>query len=115
VSTTLGATSGALVAPTGGVSEFDLNLPPLDPPAECVDVVMWRRAYALFNEHPAGPGGCSRCGGSYPCLANRLARAGLLTAVGLFNDDSNFWTEYARLLAFQPVTERRPPARDGRP
>lgn len=81
---------------------FDLGRPPLDPPAGCVDEVMWRRAHALFSEHPAGPGCCSRCGGTYPCLANRLARAGLRTAVGEVNADSVYWTVYARLLA-QPT------------
>jgi hypothetical protein len=75
---------------------------------------MWRRAHGLFSEHLEGSeSSCTRCGDVYPCRAVRLAWTGMLTAVGQVNDDSVYWTEYARLLALLPGTDL-PRAHGGR-
>ena len=81
----------------------------VEPPSDCIDVTIWRRARELELSHvPASDGGCSRCGGSFPCAGHRLAVAGLATAAGQSNIESSYWSTFAMILAFQDGVARRP-------
>jgi hypothetical protein len=78
------------------------------PPDGCIDAAVWRLAHGLHMDHCEGAdGSCARCGGVYPCLGQRLAQAGLATALGEANTDSDYWTAYARVLALHaPAADR---------
>jgi len=62
---------------------FDRNDPPVDPPAGCVNRLMWQVSRRLFADHQAGPDGwCVACRpySYYPCVARQLADLGLVSA-----------------------------------
>jgi hypothetical protein len=62
---------------------FDAEAPPIDPPHECVDLVMWAVARELFAEHDADPGQpCPSCQMAWPCPGNLLAQQGLTVSCG---------------------------------
>jgi hypothetical protein len=55
---------------------FDLEHPPQEPPAECVDALTWRLAYTLHTSHRPDVDGICSCGHAYPCSSARLAGRG---------------------------------------
>ena len=62
---------------------FDGN-PPIDPPAECVNPLVWRLSRSLLADHRSGPGGwCLLCQPAitYPCVVRQLADRGLTFAI----------------------------------
>lgn len=64
---------------------FDGQYPPINPPAGCVNHLMWRLSRRLFADHRPGPDGwCLNCRPaiSYPCIARQLADRGLAYAMG---------------------------------
>jgi hypothetical protein len=70
-----------------------------DSAVECMDAVTWRIAHDLYLRHAASlMGTCSRCGVAYPCRGRLLAAAGLVTASGERNSESDYWLAYARVL-----------------
>jgi hypothetical protein len=65
---------------------FDGRIPPSNPPAGCVNELMWRLSRRLFTDHRRGPEGrCLNCRPvqPYPCAARQLADLGLATAMGM--------------------------------
>jgi hypothetical protein len=66
---------------------FDPNAPPLAPPAECGQPLLWRVSRALWQAHqPATDGFCigEQCRAEtelWPCRTYRLAVVGLLASL----------------------------------
>ncbi|MEU7903641.1 hypothetical protein [Actinoplanes sp. NPDC049118] len=63
---------------------FDGQNPPIDPPAGCVNTLVWRLSRRLFADHRPGPDGwCLRCRPAitYPCMGRQLADRGLVYAM----------------------------------
>jgi hypothetical protein len=110
-----GPSSTACADTAWSSSDARLGTPTATPPDGCVDQAVWRLAHGLHAQHEMGADGrCARCDGTYPCVGQRLARTGLVTALGYVTTDSSYWTAYARVLAFHNATEP-PRLRDGRP
>jgi hypothetical protein len=66
-------------------SGSDGQQPPIEPPAGCVNRLMWRLARRLYADHRPGPDGwCLNCRPAieYPCVARQLADLGLARAMG---------------------------------
>ena len=61
---------------------IDWEHPPLDPPAQVVQPLMWRLAARLLHDHVgSGPEGrCRVCEVAWPCPARGYAERGLLAA-----------------------------------
>jgi hypothetical protein len=62
---------------------FDLNNPPAEPPADCLEPDKWREAYAIYIQHQPGKSGrclSKRCGERWPCLPHRPALRALMDA-----------------------------------
>jgi hypothetical protein len=62
------------------IIRFDPEDPPEQPPAGCVDPLLWRVAHALHLEHRPEPDNRCNCGEVFPCTRACLAARGLLTA-----------------------------------
>jgi hypothetical protein len=59
---------------------FDPQRPPVDPPLGCVDLLLWRCARQVFDDHQPGLDGfCVVCRPHrfYPCPGRELADLGL--------------------------------------
>ncbi len=59
---------------------YDPGEPPLDPPTECMNRLMWQLARRVFADHqPGSDGWCQACRPFqfYPCVGRQLANAGL--------------------------------------
>lgn len=79
---------------------FDPAAPPIDPPVECADLVMWAIARELFADHEAEPSDlCPSCLLASACPGNELARQGLAAACGADNAMTAYWRELARIRA----------------
>ncbi|HET6214591.1 MAG TPA: hypothetical protein VFE14_17130 [Micromonosporaceae bacterium] len=65
---------------------FDLEHPPDDPPQGVSQVMLWRVAIRLHQDHSVlvadrrQPPTCALCKGAWPCLGRRLAIRGLVAA-----------------------------------
>jgi hypothetical protein len=62
---------------------IDFDNPPAEPPAGCVNDLLWRTAYRLHTEHqPGADGWCVTCRPRqfHPCTGRRLAVFSLRTA-----------------------------------
>src|SRR5262245_10463717 len=58
---------------------FERDHPPIDPPAGCVNRLMWQIGRRLFADHQPGPDGfCQVCRPYqfYPCVGRQLADLG---------------------------------------
>jgi hypothetical protein len=63
---------------------FDGQNPPIEPPAGCLNLLVWRLSRRLFADHQPGPDGwCLLCRPAitYPCVARQLADQGLIYAM----------------------------------
>lgn len=63
---------------------FDGQNPPIEPPAGCVNPLVWRLARRLFADHQPGPDRwCLLCRPAitHPCVALQLADRGLAYAM----------------------------------
>ena len=63
---------------------FDGQHPPIEPPAGCVNPLVWRLSRRLLTDHQPGPDGwCLLCRPAitYPCVARHLADQGLAYAM----------------------------------
>lgn len=79
---------------------IDLDDPPVRPPAECVDPLMWRLARERFEQHRRGAtGNCATCPPWRPCADLRLARDGLATALGVNTSQSPFWVAFTKITS----------------
>ena len=61
------------------------QVPPIDPPADCLNPLLWLLARRLYADHQPGPDGwCLLCRPAivYPCMARQLADQGMETAMG---------------------------------
>ena len=68
------------------VLPFDPDDPPAQPPTCCVDELVWRMAFQLFQDHrPDRDGFCVTCvpGEFSPCVGQYLALRGFLEACRL--------------------------------
>ena len=61
-------------------SPFDIDDPPEEPPAGCVDPMLWELAHTLHLGHRPRPGGVCGCGEPHPCEGWWRAVAGLSAA-----------------------------------
>jgi hypothetical protein len=77
---------------------FDLAAPPIDPPEQCRDLVMWAAALELAAGHQGEGGRCADCGMPSPCDGARLAWRGLATACGVETDESPFWRDLSSII-----------------
>lgn len=71
---------------------YDHHNPPIDPPAACVNRLMWQLARRLFADHqPGADGWCTTCRPFqfYPCVGRQLADLGL--AGSLVQPDGMPW------------------------
>lgn len=68
---------------------FDLDAPPVEPPVECRDVLMWLIALELFHGHQPQP--CPQCKAGAHCEGRWLAQQGLLTACGEGRLMADYW------------------------
>jgi hypothetical protein len=66
---------------------FDPELPPIDPPREVTQPLLWATSRQVFGDHdvPDDRGGpmvprCALCDEPWPCNARRIAEHGLLAA-----------------------------------
>jgi len=65
------------------VLPFERDHPPIDPPAGCVNRLMWQLGRRLFADHQPGPDGfCQVCRPFqfYPCVGRQLADLGMASA-----------------------------------
>lgn len=87
---------------TGSVEVLDLDKPPVNPPAGCVNTALWRLARARFDEHRKNQvGECVTCPGWKQCSGLGLAKDGLATAMGREVKNSAFWLAYIEVCAVQ--------------
>lgn len=85
---------------------LDLDNPPVDPPAGCVDPFMWTLALAHLDEHSRhGTEQCPDCADGLRCPGRALARQGLLTACGIDNPMTNYWHGLASIRHRQHLQE----------
>jgi hypothetical protein len=59
---------------------YEPDEPPVDPPAECMNRLMWQLARRVFADHQPGPDSwCLVCRPFqfYPCVGRQLANVGL--------------------------------------
>lgn len=80
------------------VMTIDGDHPPVDPPEDCKDPVMWRLAREHFARHEkTSTGHCGTCPGWKSCPGTSLPRAGLATAMGWRVEESPYWTAFASI------------------
>ncbi|GAA0730073.1 hypothetical protein GCM10010199_45040 [Dactylosporangium roseum] len=86
------------------VLPYNRTNPPLDPPAQCRNRLMWQVSRRLFGDHQPGPDGwCQVCRPYqyYPCVGRQLADIGM-EAAHLVPDGSPW-----RLINVSPRNQRR--------
>jgi hypothetical protein len=67
----------------GRVLPYDPHDPPVNPPADCENRLMWQLARRLFADHqPGADGWCAICRPYqyYPCVGRQLADIGMRAA-----------------------------------
>lgn len=88
---------------------IDLDDPPVDPPSECPNPILWRLAREKFEEHRrTSTGDCSTCPRWKRCSGTSLARDGLATAMGQTVKESAYWIAYSQVTVGADSRAERP-------